>query len=413
MRRKNDNGMGVLLKGLSPAARTKLTHLIACPWCSGEAASDMVERYGVELLAHRQKPRTRAKASALKRFDERSWSDWLAAADAGKMEEKEVIGLALRAAREVQGSDLYRSIGILKEIQEQRSRLIELPEGADLYLETMALAANAARLLERRELPVELDEKDLRALKGSKGSLGRYRRASGLLLWEQGELATAQDQLDLAEMAFGEAGDFAEEGATLALSGLLHLELGEWANAIFLLLAGLTGMVQGAQPELEMRALLGFTLALCRSGRTGPGRAFLEHAEGRHATRKDGDPELLRGLGKAWAALHETAIAVPLLIQARDLRVGQKKLGEAALATLDLTHALAIEGKLEQARLELEALRARFRGKKASRIVSSLEEWWQGSEGAALDVRYVEKGMFLLSDLRRKFGPGLEPLPFV
>jgi hypothetical protein len=413
MRRKSDNGMGVLLKGLSPAARAKLIHLIACPWCSGEAVNDMVERYGVGLLRHRKKPRAGAKKSALTRFDERSWSGWLAEAEAGKMEEKEVAWLALRAAREVQGSDLYRSIAILTGVHEQRSRLNDLPEAADLYLEAMALGMNAARLLERREIPVELTEEDLRALNGSDGVLGRYRRTFGLLLWERGKLAHAQYELDLAAMEFGSSGDFAEEGATLALIGLLHLDLGESAIAIVLLLAGLTGMVAGERPELEMRALLGLALALCRSGRPGPGQAFLEHAESRHGTSMEEDPVLLRERGRILAALHETAAAVPLLTRARDSRVEQGKLGEAALATFDLSHALAFEGNLEQARLELEALRAGFRGKKASRIVTSLEEWWQESEGAALDARYLEKGMLLLSELRRKSCPGLEPLPFV
>jgi hypothetical protein len=410
---KNDNGMGVLLKGLSPAARAKLVHLIACPWCSREALNGMVERHGIELLAHRKKPRAGAKRSALKRFDERSWSDWLAEIDAGKVEEKEVLWLALHAARELQGLDLHRSIEILVGVQKQQRRLIALPEGADLYLEATALAINAARLLERREIPVYLNEEDLRVLKGSNEAVGRYRRTFGLLLWEQGKLADAQYQLDLAVVGFGSSGDFAEEGATLALSGLLHVELSEWANAIVLLLAGLSGMVQGARPELEMRALLGLALALCRSGRLGSGRAFLEYAESSHGTRMDEDPVLLRDRGRVWAALHETAVAVPLLTRARDLRVEQKRLGEAALATFDLSHALAREGKLKQARLELEALRAGFRGKRASRIVTSLEEWWKGSKGAALDARYLEKGMFLLSELRRKSDPGLEPLPFV
>lgn len=100
-------------------------------------------------------------------------------------------------------------------------------------------------------------------------------------------------------------------------------------------------------------------------------------------------PALLRARGKVLAALHETATAVPLLTRARDLRFEQKRPGEAALATFDLTHALVSEGNPEQARQEIEALRAGFRSRKASRIVSSLEEWWQGSEGAALDARYV------------------------
>jgi tetratricopeptide (TPR) repeat protein len=411
MKRKADDDADALVEGLDPAARATLYHLIACPWCSGNTVNHMPGRYGVELFLQQAKPGRGAEASALEEFDLHSWSTWLAWVDAGKKEGTDLFRLALRAGREVQGSDPYRSMGIALEVLKQRARFLDLPEGEDLAFEALTLMTNAVRLLRRRTFPSDFNDKLL--VNVSDGVAAGYRRAIGLLLWDRGKSWEAQEQLDLATCLYGASGDLAEEGATLALTGMLHLEKGEASDAFIMLSAGLSGIARGEREWLEARALLAFAIASCRTGRPDLGRTCLRHAESHYGAAMAEDPMLFWGQGKVLAALHETAAAVPFLAWARDSMISQKKLGEAALATLDLSYALAYGGEREQALQELEKLRETFAGKPAARIVKSLSRWWEQSEGTALDARYLKKEKALMAELRQKTGPGLEPLPFV
>lgn len=407
MKRITSRGIEALLDGLDLDKRALLYHLMACPSCSGEAVMEMAGRDGGKLFLRRGVKET--TATSAEELEPHSWAERLAQAEPTQFD---LFRRALSVSREIQPVDPWRSEAIADTVVQQRGRLFLVPGGSDVVVEALALTMNTIRLLRKYGVAEGLGLLDGDILKDVSGvAQGMYRRARALMLWEQGELESAIEQFELAEIEFGSSGATGEEGATLALLGLALLEQGQTTNASYMLMAGLSGMVRGERPWLEVRALLALAVACCRGGRPDLGRIYLMHVETLEGSAGSG-ADLLWGRGKTLAALKDTGRAVPLLREARDRMVERKCFGEAILVTLDLTYALVTGGEAELAPREIEKLGEWFAGEPSVRTVRSLEAWWGDGESPGIDEQWRDMERALLIELRDEDGPGLEPLPF-
>lgn len=107
------------------------------------------------------------------------------------------------------------------------SHLIACPWCSGDFLVDLAVLKGPELLL-RREMPPPTDA-GLQALGEfeSRGAQARYRRAKGLMYWQQGELELAEQHLVQAVTDFSRVDENGEEGATLTLLGLLLQEEGK------------------------------------------------------------------------------------------------------------------------------------------------------------------------------------------
>jgi tetratricopeptide (TPR) repeat protein len=392
-----------ILQRLNAQQRAELLHWLTCDLCGGEAALEIAGRDGPRAFL--RKRYDGGERSCANEFLERSWTDWL---EDSQSDPLRPFVLALRASRELQAEKPARSGVILGDLLKEHERLLSLPGGRDVLVEAMALMINASRLAKQPEGLLhaleELDEAEI--LTGVGRSVeGMYRRARALTLWETGKVAQAREELALAAEAFGPGS--AEEGTTLVLEGLLLVEDGQRDEAIFRLMAGLSGMARGHRPDLEIRGLLALACAVCRAGRIGEGRAYLQHVRSFYGSQASAVDHLW-GQGKVLAALKETDEAVRLLTEARDRMIGDGMCGEATLATLDLSYALATAGQRPQAETEVEKLR-RFDPKETWLGISG---WFHTAVNETLEAWWEEKETAVWIEVRDE-GPGLRPLRFV
>jgi hypothetical protein len=404
-----------LRERLTAEELAKLYHLMACPWCSADFVVDLTVCKGPELLLREETPpATDAGSQALEEFESRSWAEWVAEVESGNMDRSHVLLLALRASREVQLADPRRAFELTLAVVEQRASLSTMVEGQDHLLEAMALMVNAARLCKAAGWNYGGLVKEAFVEGASLGAQARYRRAKGLMYWQEGELESAEQHLVRAATDFSREGESGEEGATLTLLGLLLQEEGKDArDACFMLMAGLSGMLRGQRPWLEARGLLALATVWARSGgRESLSRSYLQHAETHYGSMIGSDPHLLWAQGKALAALMDMSGAVAHLTEARDRMIAGRRFGEAVLVTLDLTYAKAQGGAVDSAAADIERLSGWFVEEEAAPIASSLVRWWNENVDTPIEERWTALERALFMELR-DCGPGLEPLPFV
>lgn len=404
-----------LLNRLDEEELVMLNHLIACPWCSGDFLIDLAVCKGPEvLLREAMPPPTEAAPQAIADFESRSWADWVNEAEAGNVDRSDLLRLVLRASREVQLSAPKKAFAITLAVFEQRTWLSSLPEEQDFRLEAMELMVNGARLCKAVgwDYGERIEEACLEG--ASLGARARYRRARGLMLWQEGELEEADRYLVGAAMDFCRAGEIGEESATMTLLGLLLQEKGaDEKEAGCILMAGLSGMLRGQRPWLEARGLLALAAVWVRSGgRDSLSRRYLQFAETHYGSLIGSDPFLLWARGKVLAAVMDTSMAVAQLAEARDRMVADRRFGEAVLVTLDLTYAKVQEGEVDGAAADVERLAGWFTEEPAATIANPLVRWWDENAGIPLQDQWAALERALLMDLRAA-GPGLEPLPFV
>jgi hypothetical protein len=407
-----------LLKRLDEEELAGLNHVIACPWCSADFLIDLALCKGPALLLREGVPSASQAVPtalpAIAALESRSWEEWVNEAEAGNLDRSDLLRLVLRASREVQLSSPKKAFGIALAFFEQRAWLSSMPEGQDLRLEGMELIVNGSRL--SKVVGWDYGEKvEEVCLEGaSLGARARYRRAKGLMLWQQGELEEADQHLVQAAMDFYGAGELGEEGATLTLLGLLLQEKtpGERETGC-ILTAGLSGMPRGERPWLEARGLLALAAAWARSGgRTSVSRSYLEYAESLYGSLIESDPHLLWARGKALAAATDMSLAAAQLAEARDRMIAGRHFGEAVLVTLDLTYTKVQEGAVEWAAADVERIAKGFAEEPLVAIASTLMGWWDENVGIPLEQRWADVERALFMELRAD-GPGLEPLPFV
>jgi tetratricopeptide (TPR) repeat protein len=127
----------------------------------------------------------------------------------------------------------------------------------------LALAANA------RRLHGALKSADQLLAKGAGFLRDRVDRAfhcriAGLVRWEAGRTDEGAALLDRAVLYYAAEDLVEEQGATLALVGLLEEEEGQTASALSKLLMGWTAMDRQARPGFAVR--VGLALAFCLAG---------------------------------------------------------------------------------------------------------------------------------------------------
>jgi tetratricopeptide (TPR) repeat protein len=108
---------------------------------------------------------------------------------------------------------------------------------------------------------------------------GLYCRALALLRWDQGQLDEAAALLRYAACAYGEKEDKVEEGACLALLGLLYTEAEEFFPAVGPLLRAQLALAPGQRHRrLLARSHLSLLLCLAEEGRQEEVRELMSTA---------------------------------------------------------------------------------------------------------------------------------------
>ena len=280
------------------------------------------------------------------------------------------------------------------------------------------LAGNARRLLGDEAEADQAFANAVAFLGRSAASCDRafYSRYLGLLRWAQGRVDEAAAMLHHAARIFAENGAVHEEATSLSLLGLLHTEEGDPERAVPLLRKARFGLEPGARPWLALRARLALGLGLALLGQAGRARWTLREAWELYP-RVDDELELIRCHwleGRLNTILGPTADASALLDSVRVRFVGERRLPEAALATLDLASLLAESDRREG----------------IAPLVAELEERFGDVDGADIALRGLrgferrlaagrpaeESAAGISSYMRRTFrfrGLRFEPLTFV
>lgn len=232
---------------------------------------------------------------------------------------------------------------------------------------------------------------------------GLLCRFLALLRWDRGLLCDTAALLRHASELFNEGGDPREEGACLALLGLLHTEQREYPYAVGPLVRARRSMPPQQRPWLWVRT--GLSLALCfTQGRSEEdlGHARQLQEEVRDFGRAIQDPlERLRIQaleGRVAAGLEDRTQAEMLLDSARRGLLANRWLAEASVVSLDLALLFIETNRREKiARLiaELEANSAGIHALK--KVVRALQQL----AGDELVPR--ERARVLASHLRQVF----------
>ena len=236
------------------------------------------------------------------------------------------------------------------------------PEAAETVPRALCLGANARRLL--------FDFKGADTLLGKAAAFltsindrAFYCRTVGLVRWEQGRTDEAAALFQHAARLYAPGGPDGEEGACLALLGLLHHEQDNLGMALPLLLRAWTAMEHDLRPLLALRVALTLASGLADAGQMDRARAFLKEAWRLSSAVEDAH-EMVRIYwleGRALARLGERTEALQILDSVRRKLILEPSPAEASLVSLDLALALAEAGKPEEIEPLVRALETLFR----------------------------------------------------
>jgi tetratricopeptide (TPR) repeat protein len=242
-----------------------------------------------------------------------------------------------------------------------------------------------------------------------------YCRAVALLRWEQGQLDEAAALLDRAGDLFGTRQE-EQAGTTLALRGLLASEEGETGCLLHSLRTALVIMDLERRPWLSVRTALALALAL---GHRRPDEALAVLQEVWRLSPRITDPRE-KNLARWWegrvqARLGNDHDAAALLNGARLNFLKERRVPEAALASLDTMLFLAERGETSQAGdvgRELETWLGRDDG--ADVALQAVRDLQLGlGVGQPRDVRaYAINGAAFIRRALRFRGFRIDPLPF-
>jgi len=236
------------------------------------------------------------------------------------------------------------------------------------------LAGSARRLArDLKQAEAAFDSGSL-YLTGSTLERGFYCRSLAMVRWDQHSLNEAAGLLRRGAEAFAESGRREEEGACLALLGLLAVEEGEFAKAFGPLLRGHLTLDPQARPWLTVRCSLSLALCFAAFDRNEEARWALEEAWNLYPLVKD-DSELpviqwLEGKVASW--LGEFGEANTLLDSARKKFLAQQRLVEAGLASLDLAALFTQAQRPGEVRPLIADLRRQSQGKGAGPVAIEL-----------------------------------------
>lgn len=377
-------------------------------------------RSGVELAATRRRATAETLFAELFRHPPERRSRVIQKSP--RFREPALVELLLEKSREAQPAaperaDAYAILAAVLALQ-----LYEPGESSALLAiflgRANCLAGNARRLL-GDETEAELAFSNAVAFLGrSAASCDRafYSRYLGLLRWSQGRIDEAAALLHHAARIFVENGAVHEEATAASLLGLLYAEERDHERAVPLLRKAHTSLEPEPRPWLALRARLALALGLAHLGQQGRARWILREAWQLYPQVHD-PLELIRCHwleGQLDAILGSTEDALALLDSARAYFVGERRLPEATLATLDLAAALAESGRRGSIAPLVAELAERFADVDGADVAL---RGLRGFDGGVAEGRpTAESAAGIASYLRRTLrfrGLRFEPLAFV
>lgn len=250
-----------------------------------------------------------------------------------------------------------------------------------------------------------------------------YAREVALLRWEQGRWCDAAALLVQAAETFADADAPADEAARWALLGLLRRQEGSPAQATRAftpLLRSLAALDTGAHPALAREAGLALALCFAERGEHQKARAWLQSTRTLDALVAGTGERDEAGIAFAWTEgrladledePHEAERHLAL-VRSKWMEAG--RLGEAALASIDLALAAARRSNLNRAGSLADELAFRFQGDPglvfALQALADFEESFPPKPSAGR--KPVAVAAHFLRQAFRAQGLSIEPPPF-
>jgi len=294
------------------------------------------------------------------------------------------------------------------------------PTATSLHVEAVAalprafcLSANALRLAS------SLSAADTKLARGSlylTDGLERafYCRTLALVRWEQARTDEARAMLAYAAGSYAREGLEADAALCQGLLGLVLLDVGS-ADAPAALSLGWEGIDRQGRPLIALRVGLALVASLAHAGQDKRARYLLSETWKLYGAVTDAR-EMDRVFwweGRALAALGDDDVAIELLASARRQLIVEPSPAEAALASLDLSMALAEADRAGEIEEVSRSLREAF--PEIPLLVLAAEGMAAIRDDATTQAPTLrETGVTMAATLRRAFrvfGLGVRPFP--
>lgn len=249
-------------------------HLLRCPHCRDMALA----QFGVHKAdaappppaPRRKKPVVRKEAEwlfdGLMRLSPKKRTE---AAKDPRYHRADLLDLILEKSEAAQAEDVNRAAELAWLAVSLATNIDADDVGLRKHLvRAFCLAGNPRRMAGDRSAAESAFDNASFFLSDEPPERGLYCRALALLRWDQGRLDEAAALLRYAACAYGEKEDSVEEGACLALLGLLYTEAEEFFPAIVPLLRAQLALVPTRRHDwLLARSHLSLLLCLAEEGR--------------------------------------------------------------------------------------------------------------------------------------------------
>ncbi|HEX4965508.1 MAG TPA: hypothetical protein VF173_32155 [Thermoanaerobaculia bacterium] len=241
-----------------------------------------------------------------------------------------------------------------------------------------------------------------------------YCRSLALLRWEQGRLDEAGALLARASQRFQESGPREESGTTLALLALLELE-GQDAQAHAALTRALDEMDLERRPWLTVRVALALAWILASREQPDPALAVLQEVWRLAPRISDPDQRLCMRWweGRVLFRLGDEHDAAGLLGCARRSYLEERRVPEAALASIDAMLGLAEAGKADEASPLADEMAIRLGSENGGDVALSVVRGFQRDLTTQRNLRDCAAAhSATLRRILRFRGFRIDPLPF-
>jgi len=426
-----------LLGDLPPGKDRALLHLLTCPSCREWATHRLLQEQGLRkqlqdyddvfgrihanlpwILEAAERRRTAVGLLITKILQVPPGERLKVALAEGTLQPVDL----LEASQQEQPQDPERSIALAGVAAEVTSELFreEPDEGlvALYFARAASLEANAYRLQGNLETAEKAAQRASYYLAWPFDSWDRavFCRVLGLLRWEQGRLDEAAALLRQAAREFSEQCLPEEEGASQVLVGLLSLERHETEMAIRLLQSGRATLDPEERPWLTVRAGLSLAQALAEIGHHNRAAGVLDETRWHYARASEEREQVsIYWLeGKVCARLGRREEAGNLLAAVRLQFIGERRLPETLLSSLDLAALLMEEGRAAELPALLREIEVAFGLDETAIEVTKAMRGFV-AEIAGLRIVPPEALAVAASTLRRVFrvrGVRVESLPF-
>lgn len=294
---------------------------------------------------------------------------------------------------------------LAKGLEEEEEALASHPRA-------LLLEANARRLLEDRS-SAESCLGQAASFLGDRLERAFYCRVAGLIRWEDGRTDEGAALLAHAVKLYRAEGWEHEVATCLALSGLLAVEEGLFADALPRLTQAWAALDRDVRPIFALRTGLALGRCLAEVDQDAGARNVLRDVWRFYSEVRD-DGEMLRaywGEALVLARLHEWTESIHLLESVQPKLVTEGSHAEAALLSLDLALVLAEAGRSDEIMSLATALPANFVAR--LQAVSTLREI--AALSRKRDPRLRPSALLSRVTLLRTFrlcGLSIRPLPF-